>query len=184
MTVVIAMLRAVNVGGRNSIKMEALRSLLESLGLANPRTHIQSGNVIFGTKDKNLPKLAARLSAEIEQVFGVRSEVILRTAVELQDVITRNPFAGRSDVAPNKLVVTFLTMDPGAQAAKNIAAITGGPEELHLHGRELFAHFPNGISGSRIPPTAIDKALKTPGTARNWNTVTRLMELAADWKKE
>jgi uncharacterized protein (DUF1697 family) len=181
MTVVISMLRAVNVGGRNKIGMETLRQLYSSLGLVEPVSYIQSGNVIFGTKEKNLTGVADRIGKAIEREFGVRSEIILRTAAELRAVIARNPFAARLDVAPNKLVVTFLAKDPGVDATGRIGKLQTGPEELHLDGRELYVHFPNGISGSKVPASAIDRALKTPGTARNWNTVTKLLELAEQW---
>jgi uncharacterized protein (DUF1697 family) len=181
MTVAICMLRGVNVGGHNIIKMDALRTLFESLDLADPRTHIQSGNVLFGTKEKNMDRLTTRISAAIERNCGVRCEVILRTTAELQDVIARNPFATREDVLPNKLLVNFLSRDPGPEALDNIRKLQGGPEELHLVGRELYMHFPNGFSNSKIPANAIDKALKVPATARNWNTVNKLLELAGNW---
>ena len=154
------MLRGVNVGGHNKIKMEALRDLYKSLGLRNPRTHIQSGNVIFGSKEVALPALASRIAKAIDKQLGVKAEVILRSAAELEAVIGRNPFAGRDDVAPNRLVVTFLSQAPPAEANDAIRKLNGGPEELHLDGRELYIFFPNGISGSKIPPTAIDRAVK------------------------
>jgi uncharacterized protein (DUF1697 family) len=178
MTAVISLLRAVNVGGRNQIKMEALRSLYKSLGLENPRTHIQSGNVIFGTKEKNLSALASRIANAIEQNLGVRAEVILRTPAELSDIIARNPFASRTDVLPNKLHVTFLARTPIPEAQENIRKLQKGPEELYLDGRELYIHFPNGAGNSKLQAAAIDRALKTPGTARNWNTILKLLELS------
>jgi uncharacterized protein (DUF1697 family) len=178
MAVVVSLLRGVNVGGHNKIKMDALRDLYLSLGLGDPRTHIQSGNVIFETKAKDLDALAKRVSAAIEQTLGVRSEVILRTTAELLDVIARNPFATRSDVASNKLVVDFLASDPGPDARDRIGKLQGGPEELYLDGRELYIYFPNGQGRSKLQPAAIDRALKVPATARNWNTVTKLLELA------
>ena len=181
MTVIISMLRGVNVGGHNKISMEGLRKLYQSLDLVNPRTHIQSGNVIFGTKEKNLSVLAKRIADAMEKTLGVRAEVILRTPDELRDVMARNPFAKRDDVAPNRLLVTFLAQDPGAKGQDNIRNLPNTPEELRLDGRELYIHFPNGVSGSKLASNAIDKALKTPGTARNWNTVGKLLELADNW---
>jgi uncharacterized protein (DUF1697 family) len=181
MTVVISMLRGVNVGGHNKLKMDALRTLYESLGLAAPQTHIQSGNVIFGTKQKSMDRLTTQIGNAIEQSFGVRCEVILRTTGDLRSVIARNPFATRSDVPSNKLLVTFLAGDPIPEARDNILKLRGGPEELYLDGQELYIYFPNGAGKSKLPAYAIDKALKVPGTARNWNTVTKLLELAEKW---
>jgi uncharacterized protein (DUF1697 family) len=180
MTAIVSMLRGVNVGGHNKIKMEALRDLFTALGLHNPRTHIQSGNVIFGSKDSSLPALSSRIAKAIEKELGVKAEVILRSAAELEEAVDRNPFAGRDDVPPNRLVVTFLSQAPPDEAKDAIRKLNGGPEELHLEGRELYIYFPNGISGSKIPPTAIDRAVKVSGTARNWNTVTKLLELARE----
>jgi uncharacterized protein (DUF1697 family) len=184
MTVLVCMLRSVNVGGHNKIKMDALRGLLKSLGLINPVTHIQSGNVIFGTDEKDLISLAVRITGALERTSQVRSEAILRTPGDLSDVIARNPFSGRSDVLPNRLHVSFLLNQPGAEAAINIRKLQGGPEELHLLGKELFMHFPNGMGSSKVTPAAIERALKVPGTARNWNTIEKLLELARKWQPD
>src|ERR1700693_3309277 len=113
MPAVVSMLRGVNVGGHNKIKMDALRALYASLGLENPQSHIQSGNVIFGSKEKKLAALAARITDGIEKTVAIRCEVILRTLDEMRSTVERNPFAGREEVPPNKLVVTFLARDPG-----------------------------------------------------------------------
>lgn len=182
MTAIVSLLRGINVGGHKKIRMEALRDLYKSLGLANPSTHIQSGNVIFGAKEKDMARLAARIGNAIEQKLGVRSEIILRSASDLRGVVAKNPFAGRPEIPPNKLHVTFLASDPGPEARENVSKLPAAPDEFHLVGRELYTYFPNGFSGSKLPPSLIDKALlKVPGTARNWNTVTKLLELAENW---
>jgi uncharacterized protein (DUF1697 family) len=181
MQVAISMLRGINVGGHNVIGMEALRGIYRALGLANPRTHIQSGNVIFGTNGKDLPALAAKIEKAIEAAVQFRPAVILRSVPEMKDVVAQNPFADRNEVAPNKLNVYFLASDPGPAAAGDIRKLQGGPEELYLIGRELYVNFPNGISGSKLKLAWIDKALKVPATVRNWNTVNKLVELGEAW---
>jgi len=181
MTAVVAMLRGVNVGGRNPVKMEALRNLCTTLHLANPRTHIQSGNLIFGASPAHLSTLAARLEGAIAETLHVKSRVILRSVSDLQGVVARNPFSARQDVAPDKLVVTFLHEKPPPESRDRIAGLQGGPDEFVLHGRELYAFFPQGISGSQVSPAKIDRALQTVGTARNWNTVLKLLGLAEAW---
>jgi len=178
MTVVISMLRGVNVGGHNKIKMEALRALYESLGLLNVQTHIQSGNVVFTTKGRDLALLAKRIGDGIEQGFGFRPAVILRTSADLRDVIARNPFAARPDIHPSKLLVTFLSGDPDAEAREKVLGIKVDPEELRIVGRELYVHYPNGMGQTKLPAALIEKTLKTAGTGRNWNTVTKLLEMA------
>jgi len=101
MPIVISMLRGVNVGGHNKIKMDALRALYESLGLRDPQTYVQSGNVIFRTEERDLVRLARRIENAIERRFGFRPHVIVRTASELRDVIARNPFAPRRGLTPS-----------------------------------------------------------------------------------
>src|SRR5580692_8393619 len=118
MPVLISMLRGVNVGPHNRIKMEALRALYVSLKFEDPRTYVQSGNVIFRTKEKPSPALAKKIQNAIERKFGFRPEVILRTTDELRTAIAAHPFAGRN-LEPGKILVTFLASDPGPEAAGN-----------------------------------------------------------------
>jgi len=146
MTVFVSLLRGVNVGGHNRIKMEPLRDLYESLGLRNAQSLLQSGNVIFKTKERNLVRLTTRIEGGIERTFGFRPDVIVRTVSDLRDVIARNPFATRPGIDPSGLLVTFLAADPGAAARDKVLAIKADPEELHIHSRELFIYFPNGMA--------------------------------------
>lgn len=172
------MLRGVNVGGHHKIKMDALRALYESLGFESPQTFIQSGNVIFKTAEAALAGVAVKIENQIECVFGFRPRVILRTTAELRSVITRNPFANRSGIDGSKLTVNFLAGDPGPEARDKVREIKADPEELHIHERELYIYFPNGMGQSKLPAAAIDRALKIPGTMRNWNSVLKLRDMA------
>ena len=178
MPVIICMLRGVNVGGHNLIKMDALKALCVSLKLKDPQTYVQSGNVIFKTEEKELAKLAKRIQDAIEGKIGFRPNVMLRTAAELQQVVARNPFAKRSGIEPGKLLVNFLASDPGNDAREKALAIKIGPEELHLVGCEAYIYFPNGQGRSKLPWAAIERALGTSGTGRNWNSVTKMLEIA------
>jgi uncharacterized protein (DUF1697 family) len=174
------MLRGVNVGGHNKIKMDALKQLCVSLKLKDPQTYVQSGNVIFSSGEKDLAKLAKRIQDAIEKTVGFRPGVMLRTAAELQDVVARNPFAGRKDIEPGKLLVNFLTSDPGKDAREKALAIKVGLEEMHLIGREAYIYFPNGQGRSKFPWPAIERTLGTSGTGRNWNSVTKMLEIAGN----
>ena len=178
MAVVISLLRGVNVGGHNKIKMDALRALYESLELREPHTLVQSGNVVFRTAERNPVRLSKRIEDGIERQFGFRPAVIVRTSSELRDVIARNPFAKRRGIDPSKLLVTFLASDPGAEARDKVLKIKADPEELRFSGRELYIYFPNGMGRSKLPWATFAKTLKTRGTGRNWNTVTKLLEIA------
>ena len=178
MPVFISMLRAVNVGGHSIIKMETLRELYRALKFEHPQTYLQSGNVIFKTSERNRDLVAKRLQQAIEKKFACRTAIILRTTPELRAILMRNPFAERPDVPPNKLLVSFLAADPGEEARENLRKQKFYPEELHVAERELFIYFPNGAGKSKLPWSQIDKILQTRGTCRNWNSLSKMLELA------
>jgi uncharacterized protein (DUF1697 family) len=166
------MLRGVNLGPHRRMKMDDLRAVYESLGLRDVTTCVQSGNVVFRAP-RAIP--AARLEAAIEKRFGFQSSVILRTPDELREVIARNPFPG---VDGAKLAVWFLQDDPGEAARAKARALDTPPEKLHVEERELYIWFPNGMARPQLKLAAVDRALGVAATARNWNTVTKLLEIA------
>jgi uncharacterized protein (DUF1697 family) len=179
MAVIVAMLRGVNLGGHNMIKMEALRALCGSLGLRDAQTYVQSGNVVFRTKHRNLAALAKRIEDAIERGFGFRPAVIVRTTSDLRGVIAKNPFASRRGIDPSRLLVTFLAGVPGTEARERILKIKADPEELFIEGREVFIYFPNGVAHPKLSWVRdIGKMLGTSGTGRNWNSVSKLLEIA------
>lgn len=178
MGVIVSMLRGANLGPHRRIKMDALREVYESLGLKDVQTYVQSGNVVFRSSGRDLPKLAKRIEAAFEKKFGFRSDVILRTAAEMRDIIARNPFATRSGIEPNRYLVTFLAADPGQELRAKVLAIKADPEELHFDGSEMYIYFPNGLARPKLSLPAIEKILKITGTGRNWNSVLKLLELA------
>lgn len=174
------MLRGVNVGPHNRIKMDALRVLYESLKLEDSRTYVQSGNVIFRTKENNAAILAKKIQAAIAKKLGCNPAVILRTTEELRSAVAGNPFAKRKDVEPGKLLVTFLAGHPPRESQTEFEALKGHPEEIHLRGRELYIYFPNGAGKSKLPWSQVEKFLKVSGTARNWNSVTKMLAMAEE----
>lgn len=184
MPVYISMLRGINVGQHNRIKMDALRALYKSLNLEDPRTYVQSGNVIFRTKEKNVAKLATEIQTAIEKKLKCSPAVILRSTDEMKKVIAENPFATRNDIVPGKLLVTFLAAAPDREAHAALDKFKDYPEELHLKGRELYIYFPNGAGKSKLPWSQVEKFLKVTGTARNWNSVTKMLEMAEALEKE
>lgn len=178
MPVIVSMLRGVNLVSHNRIKMDALRALYESLGLRDAQTYVASGNVVFRTKAQSLTALAKRIENAIEQNFGFRPRVILRTTSEFKDAVARNPFRTRRGIEPSKLLVMFLESHPAAEALEQVLQIKADPEEMHIHGREVYIYFPNGMARPKLSWVTVEKKLKTAGTGRNWNSVTKLLEIA------
>ena len=183
MPIFMSMLRGVNVVSHNRIKMDALRALYQALKLEDPRTYLQSGNVIFRTKEENSPQLAKKIQDAIEKKFGFSPGVILRTPDEFRNVIVANPFARRKDIHPGKLLVTFFASEPSAEARAAVLALKPDPEELHLIGRKIYIYFPNGAGRSKLQWASLAEKLGTSGTARNWNSVIGMLEIAEEMEK-
>jgi uncharacterized protein (DUF1697 family) len=169
MTGFVALLRGINVGGRNMVKMDALKAIHESLGFKSVRTHLQSGNVVFQAKSAD----AARIERALEKTLGLELTVIVRTAAELREALKRNPLPQRL-ANPSAYVIAFLSAQP--QHAEALDAYTG-PEERHLLGRELYIYYGDGMARSKLTNALIERKLGVKATARNWNTVTKLLEL-------
>ncbi|WP_028969749.1 DUF1697 domain-containing protein [Sphingomonas sp. URHD0057] len=168
MTAYVALIRAVNVGGRQ-LKMADLMRIAEELKLGSPRTYIASGNLVF-TSDKSERALKSALETAIGNHWGVTVDVLVRTAGEMADAVMGNPFGNEPR---NRVAAIFLDEPPPAHAldaAKGVA-----DERMALGVREIYVHYPSGMGQSklRIPAMA-------SGTARNMNTVTKLAELAEE----
>jgi len=173
------MLRGVNLGPHNRIEMEALRTMYQTLKLEDPHTYVQSGNVIFRTRERDTAKLATKIQEAIEKTFQCRPAVILRTTDELRRAVAATPFKKRRDLEPGKILVTFLAAVPPESHAR-LDGLKSYPEELHLIGRELYIYFPNGVGKSKLPWSSVEKLLKVTGTARNWNSVQAILQIAEE----
>src|SRR5262249_12297837 len=152
--------------------MADLRELVESLGFGEGRTFIQSGNVIFTASKRPDP---AVLEAALATRFGMEVDVIVRSARDVAAALDRNPFPGAD---PSKLHVGFMAAKPAAANVSSIDAAPFAPDELSVVGTEGYFHLPNGLGRAKLPVYAL-RRLKVPTTIRNWNTVTKLAELAA-----
>lgn len=178
MAIYVSMLRAVNVGGSSRIKMDALRAVYESLGLADVRTLLQSGNVLFRSGLTDRQQLVKRIMQEIERQLDLEVEVILRTLAEVASIVDRGPvLSPRAD--KDKLVVMFLAAVPDAAAQAALVKWHKGKEMkemLEMRGPEIYLYYPDGIGRSKLTSAVIESKLDTAGTARNWNTLTKLVE--------
>jgi uncharacterized protein (DUF1697 family) len=175
MTTYVALLRAVNVGGNNLIKMSDLRDLLAGLGLEDVKTHLQSGNAVFNARSKDRAKLSQEISAAIHEAHGHRPDVMLRTADELRRALDRVPFDPSAN--PSQVLISFLADAADPEGARKLAAYEG-PEKVVVHGSEVFVHYPEGMGRSKFSRVPMEKLLGTRGTARNLNTVRKLLEMA------
>jgi uncharacterized protein (DUF1697 family) len=180
MPVFISLLRGINVGGHRPLKMSELRDIYEELGHERVQSYVQSGNLLFWSKEKEPASIARRIEQAIEKSFGFAPDVILRTRAEMEAVITRSPFAERKDIPPSKLLVTFFERQPDSKGVAQVNAMKLPPEEFQVLGRELYVYFPDGVGRSKFPAVRIGKMLKAAGTARNWNTVLKLLEMATE----
>jgi uncharacterized protein (DUF1697 family) len=177
MPVFLSLLRGVNLGKRR-VKMDALRALYQSLGLEDVQTCLQSGNVLFRAPAADRNALPRSIEAAIERAFGFHSDVILRTTSDLRQAVAASPFHRRPSLDPSKLLVLFLASELSPEARARILALPPVPEELHIGQRELYLYFPSGMARPTLKMASLDRALATPATGRNWNTVTQLLSLA------
>jgi len=174
----VSLLRAANVGGTGLIKMDALRAVYESLGLGDVRTLLQSGNVLFRSRLTDRRALVKRIVQEIERRLDVQVEVILRTLEELASIVDRGPeLSPRAD--KSKLLVMFLSAVPSAaaqEALKKWHKSKELKELLEIRGPEIYLYYPDGVGRSKLTSSLIEGKLETSGTARNWNTLMKLVE--------
>jgi len=179
MTVYVSMLRGVNVGGSGLVKMEPLREAYESIGLADVRTLLQSGNVLFRSGLTDRERLVKRIMQEIERRFDLQVEVVLRTLAEVASIVDRGPvLSPRAD--KSKLLVMFLSAVPDAAAQAALRKWHKDKELkelLELRGPEIYLYYPEGVGRSKLTGAVIESKLDTAGTARNWNTLLKLVEV-------
>jgi uncharacterized protein (DUF1697 family) len=179
MTVYIGLLRAVNVGVGAQVRMEELRGLLRRMGLEEVQTLLQSGNVVFRGPRGKESELEELLAEGILREFRVRTEVFVRSAEEWRSVVSGNPFPREAKDDPSHLVVAALQTAPRADRWPALAAIISGRERVRGFGRHAYIVYPDGIGRSRFTMARIENCLGTSGTARNWNTVTKLAAIAS-----
>jgi uncharacterized protein (DUF1697 family) len=172
----VALLRAVNVGGRKA-PMADLRAAFEELGLHDVRSVLQSGNLVFTGGDRRDAELEGRLEREVDARLGLRTDVMVRAAHELAAVIAGNPFAPMAARDPSHLVVVFLKSAPAAGAFETLQRAVKGREVVRGSGREMYVTYPDGIGESKLTAAVIESKLGVRGTSRNWNTVRKLVEL-------
>jgi uncharacterized protein (DUF1697 family) len=172
------MLRGINVSGHKKIKMEDLQALFVALGHSDVSTYIQSGNIIFTSPADSPSHLARAIEERIAQDLGFAVTVLLRTKDELAQVIASNPFL-RQGTDPAKLHVTFLADAPDPELVRRADEYNAEPDEFRVLGREIYLHCPQGYGRTKVNNAFWERRLGVVATTRNWNTVTRLFQLAS-----
>jgi uncharacterized protein (DUF1697 family) len=171
----LALLRGINVGGKNILPMKDLVRIFSDSGCANVRTYIQSGNVIFDAPAGS-PAIAESVTAKIEKRFGYRVPIIIRTAPQLLKTIRDNPFLATAP-DPKALHVYFLAHPAKAAAIATLDPARSAPDAFQVLGHEIYLHMPNGMGRTKLTNAYFDSKLSTVSTARNWATILKLAEL-------
>ena len=178
MTIQIALLRGVNVGGHNAVAMPELRDLLTRLGFESARSLLQSGNLVFRGDSRTDADLERLLEAEADKRLGLHADFLIRSAKEWREVVARNPFRKEAERDPSHLVVMFLKRAAKAKDVKAVQSAIAGSEIIRADRRHLYIVYPDGIGRSRLTNALLEKKLGIRGTARNWNTVLKLAAMA------
>jgi uncharacterized protein (DUF1697 family) len=174
----IALVRGINVGRNNRVPMATLREVIGELGYTDARTHLNSGNAVFTVPGRQQPAtVAKKLEAALLDETGLKLRVVVRSRKELADVVAKNPFAAEAN-DPSRFLVAFLAEPVPVSRLRDIDADALAPERFHLARRELYLWLPGGLQNSPMMKVLTDQKLGVATTARNWNTVTKLLELA------
>jgi len=161
----VALLRGINVGGKNILPMKDLAGIFRDAGCAEVSTYIQSGNVLFMASAAAATALPAKVARQIESSFGYRIPVVLRTLPELKAAIAANPFID-SEADEKALHVYFLQEMPAPEAVSALDPNRSHPDRFIVSGREVYLHLPNGMARTKLTNAWLDSKLKTVSTAR------------------
>jgi uncharacterized protein (DUF1697 family) len=179
MSRIIALLRAINVGGTGKVAIADLRKLAADQGFTEVASYIASGNLVFTSDGRAPAELEPVLEAAAENTLGLKTDWVLRAPEDWRAMIAANPFEHFARESPSKLLVTVFKTRPDPGRLDEVRALATLGEELNLIDRALYVTFPEGAGKSKLAGAAIEKRLGARGTARNWNTVLKLAEMAS-----
>ena len=175
----VALLRGINVGGKNKLPMKDLAWMFAAAGCGDVKTYIASGNVVFKATAKLVERLPVLISKRIEERFGLEVPVVLRRDKEMEAVVGASPFAGPG-ADFDYLAVLFLADLPSHGAVSRLDAKRSPPDEFVVRGREIYLRCPNGFAKTKLTNDYFDRTLETTSTGRNWRTVLKLVELTKE----
>lgn len=178
MNTYLAILRGINVSGQKMIKMTELKNLFEHLQFESVRTYIQSGNVLFDSKNSDHDDMTRRIEQAIASRFGFEVPVLIRSQAELEQIVARNPFLTETEIDPAFLHVTLLADAPAADRLDAIRQYDYAPDRFQIVGREVYLYCPGGYGNTKLSNTFFENKLKVRATTRNWKTVNELVRMA------
>ena len=173
----LALLRGINVSGHNMIKMDALKTTLEAVGFTNVETYIQSGNVFVETEEESAFGVGFKIKQEIFKTFGHDVPTIVIGKNDLELCFKNNPFLKQKDVDTKKLYVAFISKELSSSAINELKISQFKPDEAVIDGNKIFIKYDVGAGKTRLDQKYIEKKLNVTATIRNWNTVTKLLEM-------
>jgi len=177
MTSYVALLRAVNLAGRNRVGMADLREVAEGMGYAEPRTLLQSGNLLLRGPARPAVALERDLREAAKKKLGMEIDFFVRSAAEWRALVAKNPFPREAKSDPGHLIAIALSGAPGGAELTALEAAITGRERVRLAGRTAYAVYPDGVGRSKLTMALIERKLGVRGTGRNWNTVLKLAAL-------
>ncbi|MCA9919167.1 MAG: DUF1697 domain-containing protein [Anaerolineales bacterium] len=175
MSTIIALLRGINVGGHNKLPMKELKAVLATLGLANVQTYIQSGNVVFQSDRTDLAALAEEIGAAIERSHGFAPQIMLLRLADLATAVSQTPYPA-TDEQHKTLHFYFLESAPPDPDLASLEALKSATEQFALKDAVFYLYAPDGIGRSKLA-AKVERALGVAATARNWRTVSTLLEM-------
>lgn len=174
----ISLLRGINIGGHKKIKMDSLRENFSSLGYSNIKTYIQSGNILFSSKEEDKTKLEKEISSMIMDKYGFDVPVLVLNSDDLNEVITNNPFANSINHKKEFIHITFLSNEVKEINYKEIESKKESEDEYKIINKTVYLYLPKGYGNTKIHNNFFEKLLKTQATTRNWKTCLELLEMS------
>lgn len=173
----LALLRGINVSGHNMIKMDALKKMLENMGFQNVETYIQSGNVFFDSEEENAASVGFKIKQEISKVFGYDVPVIMVSKTDLELCFKNNPYLKEKECDIKKLYIAFISKELTAAAINDLKTSNFKPDEVAIDSNRIYIKYAIGAGKTNLDQKYIEKKLNVVATIRNWNTVTKLLEI-------
>lgn len=173
----VALLRGINVGGKNKLPMQDLVAMFTKAGCGEVRSYIQSGNVVFQSGQALAKRIPVLITQAVKRRFGYQIPVVTRTTAEIRKIVNNNPFL-KSGTDPGTLHVAFLADRPGAAVVKALDPQRSPPDTFVVRGRDIYLCCPNGLARTKLSNAYFDSILTTTSTVRNWRTVLKVLELS------